>query len=447
MALRVRKFLNKNIEKMKATLLPITVSSRGLRRMKKWAQEKSKKHMVIALFSLISLILLGLIYTALINTSDKAFAQPNKATYCTKNGCHALADADATMWAGRDGISLASGTGSPSVSVFIGAGRTVEFDWYGNNFSNSSSGYGAGVQICVPDSPSNWTIATGTTSNPGWAGWKTAWDQTDGVSWNLTITGNLPSGYTGKTVNYANTDWDYGTNDGAYDDGSGAPAPNDLDGTANSHGVDANVTVDGSASGDYSIYLDCIGHDGASNKKSNERATVSVYICNITSLSTDKSSYNTLGEDITVTGNYNNTSTTTNLSSSSIDYQIFIDSNTNGDLDSGETYIDSSGNPQTASTGNETTKVTSSFNVNANTTQQDQWSISNQNFTSATDYTLKAIWKESNGGVIDIEDDTSPYYTFYSVPTLGVWLTIVFILFVIGVSTWRFKLNPIRLQH
>lgn len=406
--------------------------------MKKRAQTNYKKHIIVALFRLIPLILLWSIYAMLIKPPE-ALAKPSGTSYCQKGGCHTTVDSNATMWVARDGISLASGQASPTVTVFIGAGRTVEFDWYGNDFSNSAGGYGAGIAIHVPTSPSTWTVASGTLNSPNLTNWSTAWDVTDGVGWNNTNLAQEPAGFWGATVNYDLTVWDNGGNNGARDNGV-TGNPGDQDGMANRHGVDGKVTSPSTVSGNYSIYLDIVGHEGST--KSYMRSIAQVRIANITSLSTDKSSYNTLGENIVVTGNYNNTSTSTNLSNSTIDYQIFIDSNGNGNLNAGETYIDSAGYPQTASTGNETTKVTSAFNVNANTTVQDQWSINNQEFTSAIDYTLKAIWKEGNGGVIDVEKDPSPFYTFYSVPTLGYPLLFLTIAFFVGMFVKKGVLRP-----
>jgi hypothetical protein len=366
----------------------------------------------LSVSSLILTILFSTLYIFLITPPKPVFAKPKNLTYCTKSGCHTVADADATQYVARDAINITSG-----LSIFIGAGRTVELDWYANNTSYYATVSGAGVQILIP---TNWTATAGTNNSPNLTNWNSVWDIADGVSagW-VSYTSSVPAGFVAYVIDYANSVWDrQNTTGGAHDNGV-TGNPGDQDGVANRMGTDAKVTVGGSASGDYSIYVDNIGHDGSAEKKSYKRTILNVRIANMTSLSTDKSSYNTLGESIIVTGNYNNTSTSTNLTNSTINYQIFIDSDNDGNLDPGETYIDSAGYPQTASTGNETTKVTSAFNVNANTTVQDQWSINNQYFTTATNYTLKSIWKESSSGVIDVEKDASPFYTFYSVPTLG----------------------------
>lgn len=124
-----------------------------------------------------------------------------------------------------------------------------------------------------------------------------------------------------------------------------------------------------------------------------------------------------VGDSVSVNATLQNTDPSANITGSSIDYFLFIDSNSNSTPDTGETYITPSGGSGTYTSSWQTTqqtKQTTSFTVNANSSNSDSWSIANNNFPSNTTYTVYAIWKDSGGTTLDTE-----YTSCYSIPILG----------------------------
>lgn len=153
-------------------------------------------------------------------------------------------------------------------------------------------------------------------------------------------------------------------------------------------------------------------------------------------VATDKSSYETSGETISATGTvYNNT--TGNLTNTVIDYVVFIDANSDGQPDAGETYVTSGcAGSDTWASGNYTFQKTG-LNINADSNATDQQSCTNSNFPSNTTYTLWSKWYDGGSTTYAIN-----YVTFTSVPTLGEILFVVLlvmILFFVIRLIWLFK--------
>lgn len=92
------------------------------------------------------------------------------------------------------------------------------------------------------------------------------------------------------------------------------------------------------------------------------------------------------------------------------------------------------------------THVTTLPSFQAGDTFNDSWTTTNTSFPSAGTYTLVACW--SRGNSINCQIDTK-VTRFYSVPTLGVWLTLLG-LALLGVFLWRrrsdFRPQPVNAQ-
>lgn len=430
--------------------------------MKKHKRNNYGKQIIIALFGLISLILLWSIYAMLTRPPDKALAQPNKTVICVKSGCHVNTDADATMWVARDGVALAQNAASPTVTVWIGSGRTFEIDWYGFDVSyDTTTTLGAGLELVVPGTyatPSTWwTVASGTSNAPSLTNWRTAWDATDGVGYTTNYdAATYLADHVGYTTNFAGTLWDNGTNDGARDDGNynGGVQPSDQDSTANTMGTDARITVLGTATGDNIIWLQNIGHREVDEKKSYTRATVTVRIADITTVDTDQESYPNQPPDQTISTTiyYNNTSSAT-LSNSTLRYWMWIDTDQGGDIEEGEPYIYYNGSQWiqgTLAATWRTTQETYSQTVASIGPGASGWShnVPNANFSTISEYySIFCEWREpTTNALIDEQYRTTADLYFYTVPTLGFWLTLALVLFiaVVGVYSGALRLRKVR---
>lgn len=128
---------------------------------------------------------------------------------------------------------------------------------------------------------------------------------------------------------------------------------------------------------------------------------------NITSLQTDKASYPTSGETITVASTFYSLSGVTN---SHIDYSLIDDS-------TGQVY---------------TTHYTSVTGISGNSTYTDSWSISNTGFPTSGQYTLKVEWRQGTGEYGSGEIIDSKTTTFYSVPSA--WFIVGIVAFLIAVA-------------
>lgn len=143
--------------------------------------------------------------------------------------------------------------------------------------------------------------------------------------------------------------------------------------------------------------------------------TYDAYDAEITALSaTDAPGY---GSDVAVTSSTYNSATTPILGST-MTYVIWWDGNGNSRFDAGDTYIDSSGQPNTwDGTSAVSTHVTTGIDVPATSMWTDPpWTVSNGDFPNQGVYNVTATWTDPTGTVID--EATSQ---FFSVPALG-WL-------------------------
>ena len=156
----------------------------------------------------------------------------------------------------------------------------------------------------------------------------------------------------------------------------------------------------------------------------------------IISLTTDKGSYPTLGETITVDLTAQNNSPA-NITGSTLEYVFFIDADADHEPDAGETYITNGCAGSASWSSGNYTHQTTGFAVNGSGgTNADQWSCSNSNFPQNTTYHLWAKWYKGS-----VEYDTN-YVTFTSVPTLGEILFVVLvgvILFFVIRLIWLFR--------
>jgi len=162
----------------------------------------------------------------------------------------------------------------------------------------------------------------------------------------------------------------------------------------------------------------------------------------ITALTTDSGSYPTLGQTITVNSTVNNYHASTNLSNTYIDYVIFIDANSNGRPDAGETYITNNCAGSGAWASGNYTHQTTGVNVDFGGSTNDQWSCTNTNFPSNTTYTLWARWWDGTSYSYNIYYDKGSV-TFTSVPTLTeiLFLALVGCAVFLGVRTGVIKIR------
>ncbi len=79
------------------------------------------------------------------------------------------------------------------------------------------------------------------------------------------------------------------------------------------------------------------------------------------------------------------------------------------------------------------THITSLPSLQAGDTFNDSWTTTNSSFPSVGTYTLRACWSNGNSTQCQIDQKTT---SFYSVPTLGGWLSLVG-LALLGVFLWR----------
>ncbi len=133
------------------------------------------------------------------------------------------------------------------------------------------------------------------------------------------------------------------------------------------------------------------------------------------------------------------------ISNSTLNYVIWWDENGNEVFDAGDTYIDSSGDPQTYDgTSTVSTHQTIGINVSAGGTWSETgsgWSISNSDFPYRGNYRVTATWESSSGLFID-EKTTA----FYSVPALG-FVLLLFLGTVSGLLVYRFRCRRLWLLH
>ncbi len=92
------------------------------------------------------------------------------------------------------------------------------------------------------------------------------------------------------------------------------------------------------------------------------------------------------------------------------------------------------------------THSTSAPGLQTGDTFNDSWTTTNTSFPSAGTYTLTACWSTGNSTNCDIDQKTT---SFFSVPTLGGWLTLLG-LALLSVFLWRrradFRPQPVNAQ-
>jgi len=90
------------------------------------------------------------------------------------------------------------------------------------------------------------------------------------------------------------------------------------------------------------------------------------------------------------------------------------------------------------------THGTSAPNLQAGESFNDSWTTTNTSFPSAGTYTLTACWSTGNSTNCDIDRKTT---SFFSVPTLGGWLTLLGLV-LLSVFLWRrradFRPQPVN---
>ncbi len=365
---------------------------------------KNRKTLFSSLYA-ISIIAALLIAISFVLPSS-IMAWPEKFKWCDQGSCHITVDTDVGHYTGRDGVEIDNDTNTGSMFISkdlpSAASNTFELDWYATNMTNSAS-FGTGLALAVPNQPSSWTVGAGTSADPGWAGWKDAWDLTDGFSWSAVT--DDPTNMDAYTITFDDTSWEGHRNRGSADDTGVGGSPGDTDLTNEAMGTDATVTIPTAASGTYTIYAQNTGHEGST--RTYKRTTITCNIVNITNLAADQASYGQ-GETITVDFTGDNTSSN-NLTGSDIYYLIFIDEDADGTPDTNEEYIKTDGTSGGDWTsGDITTDYTNkeaAFAVNSSSTNTDQWTISNSNFPQNTGYTVYAEWAESNTAIIDTAND------------------------------------------
>lgn len=101
--------------------------------------------------------------------------------------------------------------------------------------------------------------------------------------------------------------------------------------------------------------------------------------------------YNKTNETLTITSNLKN-QTNTNFYDTSIYYLVFCDLNSNSSPDNGEPYIRTNGSIGSYTSGSYS-HITNPFNINANSTKQDLWSVFISDFVYAGVWKIVAIWK------------------------------------------------------
>lgn len=420
-------------------------------------QRRFRKRLVLTLLSVISTIILVAVYVLVSSPPEKAEAKGNYDQYCTS--CHTTApETDATSYVARQTILstnplpppavIINGVNQPSATVWIGAGKQLEIDWYANNVVATDPAHG--IELIVP---SGWTVAPGTANSPGLTNWSTQWDETDkngaasspgwGTAYQRTDQGQ-PANTDGYSIDFTVAPGDVWKLTSAADDSG---AGKDRDAVANRMGTDVRITVGGGASGDYFFYLDNVGHQGPT--RTTERATLNVYIANITAFWAQGAPYDIGGETIDIRTTVNNTSANT-LSGSRFRYWVFRDTTTaDGKPTAGEPYLR---NDNTWNSGGYTANWrTSEYSGEkapgdlASGSTTVIWNDrTNTNFPdyNAT-YTTYVEWYQDASTYQVIYDSNC---TFQSIPTLGWWLTMAVVLFVVLVGAYGGTLHLRRVR-
>jgi len=123
-----------------------------------------------------------------------------------------------------------------------------------------------------------------------------------------------------------------------------------------------------------------------------------------------------VGSDVAVTSSVMNDIGNA-ITNSKVTYTIWWDENGDGEFGTGDTYIDSAGQPHT---WNGVTVVSSHITTGVDVpgkgtwTEPTPWTVNNRDFPHQGDYNVTAVWTEFGGTLIDTKTTQ-----FYSIPTLG----------------------------
>jgi len=144
-----------------------------------------------------------------------------------------------------------------------------------------------------------------------------------------------------------------------------------------------------------------------------------------------------VGSDVAVTSAAQNDNTRT-LANTSMTYVMWWDTNGDDVFDSGDTWVDSAGQPHvwdgvTAVTSHVTSGITVAGG--ATWTETTPWTVNNRDFPFEGDYNITATWREPNGNLIDTKTTQ-----FYSIPALG-WPLFAGLLGIVAVVMAR-RLKP-----
>lgn len=424
--------------------------------MRARTRREYKRRIATTTFIFIGAVLLISAYILIATPAEKALGKGYYDQYCIN--CHVTTgENDALSYVARQTIlstnplpspaTIINGANQPNATVWIGAGKQMELDWYATNVVATDKAHG--IEILVP---TGWSVTTGTLNTPGLTSWNTVWDETDkdgaasSPGWGTAYSGTTgqPANTDGYSIDFTVPPGDVWVLSSAADDGAGA---NDKDGVANKMGTDARVTTGGSASGDYYIELNNAGHTAAS--RTAERATIYVKIANITAFWAEGAPYDIGGETIDIRTTVNNTSSTT-LSGSRFRYWLFRDTTTaDGKPTAGEPYLrsdntwNSGGYTASWRTG-EYSGEKSPGDLASGSTTVTWTDRTNTNFPdyNAT-YTTYVEWYQDATTYQVVYDGSC---TFQSIPTLGWWLTMAVILFIVAVAVWRGTLRVRRVR-
>jgi hypothetical protein len=248
----MRKKMNEMMMKACTQRVEMTMTPKTLKKCNPFSR--------FATLLLFALLLNGLFLAV----PHKAQAWPAKYTSCAS--CHAATEPTASVSIALNGVA--------GNTITVAPGNSFELDYKVLNIAGSGV---LGFEVALP---AGWMIGSGTSNTPAIAGWNSVWDATSGVpaGWataNMYSTaGEFPTSPDGYTINFDATGWDSGNRNAAFDDASGA----DLDGTANTMGTDATITVPGgTGNGNYTIVVNGIGHN-VGGTKANVGAVITVTV-------------------------------------------------------------------------------------------------------------------------------------------------------------------------
>ena len=233
---------------------------------------KRREGAIVGMVFMIIAIALFVAIFILPGVSDAHMGQAGTAKVCMN--CHA---ADYTSPSGFGLMDIAvDGVLTTSATLINDGVDTIEIDYkFYNMAEGTPSRDSKGVLIGLPTGQP-FTLADGTVNSPAITGWNSVWDVANGVGWDAAFQTNSPadcgatSAHDCYKINFGGSAWDHdgggGGNDNTLCDIGGAcGSGTDLDGVADTHGVDAVISTT-AAPGPYTIYLYGIGHNTGGTK-------------------------------------------------------------------------------------------------------------------------------------------------------------------------------------